>query len=103
MQLGPLQPINIPRRQNMRKPIIAVVLISALAAATPAFAQANTDELAQLKQRVAQLEKQVQELSQVVEPLKAQQAADNRRRTMRVKFEKRLAADREKYSQEQLR
>jgi TolA-binding protein len=87
----------------MRKPIVAGVLISALAATTPAFAQANADEIAQLKQRVAQLEKQVQELSQVVEPLKTQQAADTRRKALRVMFEKRRAEDREKYSQEQLR
>jgi TolA-binding protein len=87
----------------MRNPIIALILTSALAAATPAFAQANADEIAQLKQRVVQLEKQVQELSQVVEPLKAQQAADNRRKVLRVKFERRMAEDREKYSQEQLR
>jgi hypothetical protein len=86
----------------MRNSIIAVVLMSALAGATPAVAQTNVDEIAQLKQRVAQLEKQVQELSQLVEPLKMQQAADNRRKALRVKFEKRRAEDREKYSQEQL-
>jgi len=87
----------------MRNPSIALVLMFALAGTAPAFAQTNADEIAQLKQRVAQLEKQVQELSQVVEPLKAQQAADKRRKALRVRFEKRMAEDREKYSQEQLR
>src|SRR6476660_5439854 len=87
----------------MRNPSIALVLMVALAGTAPAFAQTNADEIAQLKQRVAQLEKQVQELSQVVEPLKAQQAADKRRKALRVRFEKRMAEDREKYSQEQLR
>src|SRR5262245_55245650 len=87
----------------MRNPFIVAVLMSALATATPAFAETKDDEIAQLKQRVAQLEKQVQELSELVSPLKAQQAADSRRKAMRVKFEKRMAEDQEKYSQEQLR
>lgn len=86
----------------MRNAIIVAVLMSALAGATPVFAQTNVDEIAQLKQRVAQLEKQVQELSELVSPLKAQQAADTGRKALRVKFEKRRAEDREKYSQEQL-
>jgi hypothetical protein len=87
----------------MRNPLIAVILMSALTAAGPAFAQTNADEIAQLKQRVAQLEKQVQELSQVVEPLKAQQAADSRRKALREKFDKKMAQDRAKYTQDQLR
>jgi hypothetical protein len=88
----------------MRKIIVAGILITAaMGAREPLLAQAATDEVAQLRQRVAQLEKQVQEISQLLEPLKAQQAADIRRKELRSKFEKRMAQDREKHSQEQLR
>jgi hypothetical protein len=87
----------------MRNSILTVVLLSALAANTSLFAQANADDVTQLKRRVAQLEKQVQELSRLVEPLKAQQAAENRRKALRPKFEKRMAQDRDKYTPEQLR
>lgn len=50
----------------MRDLIIAGILLSGLAANSPLFAQAGGDEMAQLKQRVAQLEKQVQEISQIL-------------------------------------
>jgi hypothetical protein len=72
-------------------------------AGLPLRAQVNTDELAQLKRRVTQLEKQVQEMSQLLEPLKAQQAAETRRKSFREKFEKKMAQDRDRYTQEQLR
>jgi len=77
--------------------------MSGIAASSPLFAQGNADDVAQLKQRVAQLEKQIQEISQLLEPLKAQQAADNRRKALRGRFEKKMAQDRDKYTQEQLR
>ena len=47
----------------MRKTIIAGILMSGIAASSPLFAQGNTEDVAQLKQRVAQLEKQVQEIA----------------------------------------
>ena len=87
----------------MRNTIIAGILMSGIAASSPLFAQASADEVAQLKQRVAQLEKQVQEISQLLEPVKAQQTADNRRKALRERFEKKMAQDRDKYTQEQLR
>jgi hypothetical protein len=49
------------------------------------------------------LEKQVQEMSKVLEPLKAQQAAESRRKAFRERFEKKLAQDQAKYTTEQLR
>jgi hypothetical protein len=67
------------------------------------FAQTNADEVARLTQRVNQLEKQVQEISQLVQPLKAQQAIDDRRKPLRDKFEKLMARDQAKYTPEQLR
>jgi hypothetical protein len=87
----------------MRNTIIAGILMSGLATSSPLFAQTNADEIAQLKQRVVQLEKQVQEISQFLEPLKAQQAMDNRRKAFRERFEKKMAQDQEKYTPEQLR
>lgn len=87
----------------MRNAIMVGILISGLAATPPLFAQGNSDEVTQLKERVAQLEKQVQEISQLVEPLKAQQSADTRRNALRERFDKKMAQDRGKYSQEQLR
>jgi hypothetical protein len=87
----------------MRNAIIAGILMSGMAASAPLFAQANADEITQLKQRVAQLEKQVQQISQLLEPMKAQQAIDNRRRAFREKFDKKMAQDHGKYTPEQLR
>jgi hypothetical protein len=83
--------------------MIAGMLMLAMAAGSPLFAQTNADQVAQLEQRVAQLEKQVQEISKVLEPVRAQQAVDNRRRALREKFEQRRAQDRDKYTPEQLR
>jgi hypothetical protein len=83
--------------------MIAGILLSGMVASSSSFARGNADEVAQLKQRVMQLEKQVQEISQLLEPLKAQQAADNRRKAFRAKFDKKMAQDREKYTAEQLR
>lgn len=87
----------------MRNTLIPVILMAGIAMTPPLFAQANADDVAQLKERVAQLEKQVQEISQLLQPLKAQQAADAHRKAFREKFEKKMAQDREKYTQEQLR
>ena len=86
----------------MRNTIIAGILIWTAAAGSPLFAQTDTNDLAQLKQRVAQLEKQVQEISQLVEPLKAQLAIDTRRKVLRERFEKKTAQNQNKYTPEQL-
>ncbi|HWC61970.1 MAG TPA: hypothetical protein VHC44_19945 [Verrucomicrobiae bacterium] len=86
----------------MRKNIIAGILLSLLSVA-PSFAQSNANDVAALNQRVAQLEKQVAEISQLLEPMRAQQAADARRKVLREKFNQRNAADRAKHTQEQLR
>jgi hypothetical protein len=59
--------------------------------------------VAQLTQRVGQLEKQVQEISQLLEPLKTQQAIDRRRKALRERYTKRTAQDQERYTVEQLR
>lgn len=87
----------------MRNTMMAGMLMSGLAASSPVFAQTNADEVTQLKQRVLQLEQQVQEISQFLEPLKAQRAKDNRRTALRRSFEQRMARDRDKYSPAQLR
>ena len=87
----------------MRKIIVSGILLSTLAATAPVFAQSNDKDIAALNQRVAQLEKQVAEMSQLLEPIRAQQAADNRRKILRAKFDQRLAADRAKHTQEQMR
>lgn len=77
--------------------------MSGMAAGSLSLAQTKTDSAAQLEQRVAQLEKQVQEMSQLLEPLKAQQAIDSRRKAFREKFQAKMAQDQQKYSPEQLR
>jgi multidrug efflux pump subunit AcrA (membrane-fusion protein) len=87
----------------MRNLIIAGMLMSGMVASSPLLAQTSSDEVAQLKQRVAQLEKQVQEMSRIIEPLKAQQAAEGRRKAFRDRFEKKMAQDQAKYTREQLR
>jgi hypothetical protein len=86
----------------MRKSMIAGILMG-IAAGSPVFAQGSAEDVTQLKQRVAQLERQVQEMSQLLEPLKAQQAVDKRQKSFRDKFNLKMAQDRAKYSQEQLR
>ena len=86
----------------MKKTFIAGILLSALLAGSPLFAQTQTDEITQLKERVAQLEKQVQEISKLVEPLKAQQATEKRQKALRKNFDKKMAADRAKYTPAQL-
>ena len=86
----------------MKNKMIAGILISGMAASLPLFAQPNTDEIARLKARVAQLEKQVQEISQLVEPLKAQLATETRRKALRDKFNEKMRQDRDKYTPEQL-
>lgn len=87
----------------MRNLIIAGLLVSGMAAGSPSLAQTSAEEVAQLKQRVTQLERQVEEISQWLQPLKAQQAAEDRRKALRERFEKKMARDRQKYTQEQLR
>jgi hypothetical protein len=87
----------------MQNSKLAGILALAVAACLPLSAQTSTEEVAQLKQRVAQLEKQVGEISQLLEPIKAQQAADNRRKLLREKFDAKAAQDRKKYTPEQLR
>ena len=87
----------------MRNTIIAGILMFAVAVSAPVFAQTNADELAQLRERVAQLEKQVQEISELLEPIKAQRAVDKRRKVFRARFEQKIAQDQAKYTPEQLR
>ena len=87
----------------MQKVLVTGILILGLAASSPLWAQTKSDEVAQLKERVTQLEKQVREISQLVEPLKAQQATDNRRKALRENFNKKMQQDQAKYTPEQLR
>lgn len=87
----------------MRNTIVVGILVSGMAVGSPLFAQTNGNDLDVLRQRVAQLEKQVQEISRLVESLKAQQAAENRRKALREKFDQKIAQDRKKYTAEQLR
>ena len=89
----------------MRNSILIGIFVLSVAAGSPLlFAQSSgVNEIELLKQRVARLEKQVQEISRLVEPLKAQQTADNRRQVLREKFELKIAADRKNYTREQLR
>ena len=86
----------------MQNKIMTGVLALAVGVGLPAFAQTNTDKVAQLEQRVAQLEKQVRDISQLVQPLKAQQTANDRRKALRERFDKQMARDREKYTPQQL-
>ena len=86
----------------MQNKIVLGILLYGIAASSPLLAQTQADEVAQLKARVAQLEKRIQEISQIVEPLKTQQAIDIRRKAFRDKFEKKMAQDRQKYTAEQL-
>ena len=86
----------------MQKTIIAGLLLTALSV-TPSFAQNNSTDIAALNQRVAQLEKQVAEMSQLLEPLRAQQSVDSRRKVLREQFNQRNAADRAKHSQAEMR
>src|ERR1039457_495535 len=87
----------------MRNTIMAGILMLGMAAGWPVAAQTNVEEFAQLRQRVTQLEQQVQQISQILEPIKAQQALENRRKALRECFDKKLAQDQEKYSPEQWR
>src|SRR5512135_1098915 len=87
----------------MRKKIFAGILISVLARSAPLIAQTNPIEVAGVTRTVAQLEKQVQEMSELLEPMNAQQAADARRGKLREKFNAKMSADRSKYTPEQLR
>jgi len=87
----------------MKNTIAVVIILSGIVVSSSLFAQSNSDEVRQLTQRVAELEKQVQEISRLVEPLKAQQAVENRRKTLRDKFENQMSRDQAKYTPEQLR
>jgi len=86
----------------MRNSMMAGMLICAITTGWPLLAQTNAVDVAQLKQRVTQLEKQVQEMSSLLEPLKAQQAVENRRQMLREKFVNRSALDAQKHTPEQL-
>jgi hypothetical protein len=86
----------------MRNTLFGIVLTS-LIAGSSLSAQTSADELARLKARVAQLEKQVQEMSGLLEPIRAQQGMESRRRALRGKFDKKMAQDQAKYTGEQLR
>jgi hypothetical protein len=84
--------------------MIAVVLaILSASNPSPAFGQTTAEDMARLQERVAQLEQQVQEMSKLLEPIRAQQAVDGRRKIHRAKFEAKMAEDRGKYTPEQLR
>src|SRR5690349_21399563 len=85
------------------KNITVAILLSGIIVSSSLSAQTNSDEVKQLTQRVAELEKQVQEIARLVEPLKAQQSVENRRKTLREKFEKQMSRDQAKYTPEQLR
>ena len=87
----------------MRNTVITGILLTAMAVGGSLSAQTSADEVGQLKQRIDQLEKQVQEISRLVEPLKAQQAGDSRRKGLREKFNEKMARDQQKYTREQLR
>lgn len=84
---------------NVRAEILMFTLLGGLTA----LGQPNAPEFAQLARKVEQLEKQVQEIQKLLEPLRAQQTADARRRTLRERFDRKMAHDRQKYSREQLR
>jgi hypothetical protein len=86
----------------MRNLVIAGILMSGMPAGPSVLGENKTDDVEQLKQKVAQLEKQVREIAQLLEPLKTQQAAESRRKALRPKFEKRMAQDREKHTPEQM-
>lgn len=77
--------------------------MTAFAGGPTVLAQATSDEVARLTRRVDELEKQIQEMSRLLEPLKVQKAADERRKVLREKFEQAMAADQAKYSKDQLR
>jgi len=87
----------------MRNRVLATVVIGTLTGSALLFAQPGPDELGQLKERVARLEQQVQEMARLLEPLKAQQAQDTHRKFLREKFNEKMAQDRSKYTDEQLR
>jgi len=74
-----------------------------LISVAPIQAETSADEITQLKQRGAQLEKQVEDMAKFLEPLKGQQASiTSRRKALQGKIERRIAADREKYSQDEI-
>jgi DNA repair exonuclease SbcCD ATPase subunit len=85
------------------KNIAVAILLSGIIVSSSLSAQTNSDEVKRLTQRVAELEKQVQEIARLLEPLKAQQSVENRRKALREKFEKQMSRDQAKYSPEQLR
>lgn len=83
--------------------LIAGMLMSLPGAALTVSAQSNTNDVADLQRRVAQLEKQVQEMSQFLEPLRGEQATiASRRKALQQKVEKQFNADRDKYSLEEV-
>ena len=87
---------------RLMKNLMFAGVITVMATMLCSCANQKSNDVAQLNQRIDQLEKQVQEMSQVVEPLKAQQIRDNRRAALHEQFTKKLAEDSRKYSPEQL-
>lgn len=87
----------------MRTTIVQGVLICLLSSAFGSLAQNGSAEIEKLKQRVTQLEAQVQQMSQLLEPIRAQQAGEARRKALREKFDSKMAQDRNKYTPDQLR
>jgi outer membrane murein-binding lipoprotein Lpp len=87
----------------MKTTLIIILLYAHILVSGCSLNQKSDSNLAQLTQRVDQLEQQVQEISQLVEPMKAQQAINNRRKAQRLKLQEKLAKYREKYTPEQLR
>ncbi len=83
----------------MRNTMIVGTLMLGLVGCTNQGKQTNANEIEQLKQKVAQLEEQVQQISQLLEPFKAQQRA----KALRERFDKKMAEDQAKHSPEQLR
>lgn len=60
-------------------------------------------EIQALQQRVTLLENKVQEMDLLLEPLRKQQQIQQRRETLRTKFEEKIAIDRKKYKDAELR
>jgi hypothetical protein len=88
---------------NTLKIVALAMLIFARGQAPGQAEPGDAAEISRLNERVAQLEKQVQEMSELLQPLRVQQAAEGRRKTLRSLFDQKTAQDREKYNPDQLR
>jgi hypothetical protein len=103
MELGKSISEGIPIYMTTRNIIGVGILAWALAQSSTWAGAGDSTEIARLSERVAQLEKQVLEMSQLLEPLKAQQLVENRRKSLRAQFDRKMAQDQQKYTPEQLR